>query len=134
MIVMKILPQQVYGLWDRIAELLGKAIPYAGGDYSLDQVKLYLTSGHWSLLGIFKDKELTGAIAITYMNMPNDRIAYITLIGGKNVINPDTYQQFKTILKDHNATKIQGGARPSVARLWRRLGFRERYILVENTL
>jgi hypothetical protein len=52
----------------------------------------------------------------------------------KKAIQKENYNQLKTILKDHKSTKIQGGARPSVARLWKKLGFQERYILVENKL
>ena len=134
MIVRKILPVEIYENWEKIASLLNMAIPYANGDYSLDQVKLYVTSGSWLLVGVYENSELICALTISFNNMPNDRIAYITLIGGKKAIVPDNYQQLKTILKDHKATKIQGGARPSVARLWKRLGFKERYILVENKI
>jgi hypothetical protein len=66
--------------------------------------------------------------------MPNDRIAFITTIGGRHITSPDTYSQFATILKQFGATKIQGAARPSVARLWRKIGFTERYIIVEKQI
>ena len=66
--------------------------------------------------------------------MPNDRIGFVTAIGGKNIFNKDTYKQLVAILKQFGATKIQGGVRESIARLWRRVGFKERYILVENDI
>jgi len=134
MIVKKIFPSEVYEHWDSIAKLVSLAIPYAGGDYSLDQVKSYLTSGQWLLVCGFEENKMICATTISFINMPNDRIAFITLIGGKKAIEKQNYEQLKSILKDHKSTKIQGGARPSVARLWKKLGFQERYILVENKL
>ena len=38
------------------------------------------------------------------------------------------------ILKERGATKIQGMARPSVARLWKQFGFTERTTMVEVKL
>jgi hypothetical protein len=134
MIVKKLLPQEIYEHWESISKLLNLAIPYADGDYSIDQVKLYLTSGHWLVVCGFEENRMICATTISFINMPNDRIAFITLIGGKKAIQKENYNQLKTILKDHKSTKIQGGARPSVARLWKKLGFQERYILVENKL
>jgi hypothetical protein len=43
----------------------------------------------------------------------------------------DTYAQLCEVLKGFGATKIQGAARESIARLWSRYGFKERYIIVE---
>jgi hypothetical protein len=134
MIVRKIQPYEVYGHWDSVAKLLSLAIPYANGDYTLDQVKLYLTSNTWLLVCVFEENKIICALTISFSNMPNDRIAFITLIGGRGAIKLENYNQLKSILKEHKATKIQGGARPSVARLWKKLGFQERYILVENKI
>ena len=132
--VRKILPAEIYEYWDDIASLLGQAIPYANGDYSLEQVKLYLTTGAWLLVAGFEENKMICATSISFINMPNDRIAFITLIGGKKAIEKSNFEQLKSILKEHKATKIQGGARPSVARLWKRLDFQERYILVEKKI
>jgi histone deacetylase complex regulatory component SIN3 len=76
--------------------------------------------------------EVVGASTITFHNYPNDRVAFVTAVGGKFISDTDTYNQFKEILKGFGATKIQGAARKSIARLWRtKLGFKERHIIVE---
>lgn len=106
----------------------------ATDDFTLDQMKVYLTNGQWLTLGVFDEADLKGVITVSFTNMPNDRIAFITAIGGKNITNSDTFNQFQTILRAHGATKIQGGVRESVARLWRRLNFKQRQILVEFKL
>jgi len=132
--ILRIPTDQIAQRWLTIAPFIEDSLAHSGGDFTIDQVKVYLSSGQWLTLGVFEEQSLLGVIAVQFSNMPNDRVAFITAIGGKNITNSDTFQQFQTILKAHGATKIQGGVRESVARLWRRLGFSQRYILVEHKL
>jgi hypothetical protein len=132
--ILRIPTDQIAQRWLTIAPFIEDSLVYSGGDFTIDQVRVYLSSGQWLTLGVFEEQNLLGVIAVQFTNMPNDRVAFITAIGGKNITNSNTFQQFQTILKAHGATKIQGGVRESVARLWRRLGFSQRYILVEHKL
>ena len=93
-----------------------------------------LVVGLWLLVGFWEGERLAGAISVAFSNMPNDRIAFITSMGGNTLITDDNLTQFKSLLKSFGATKIQGCVRKSVARLLRRLDFKERYILVERPL
>jgi hypothetical protein len=131
--ITRILPDQIAQRWQEIAPFIEDSLAHSGGDFTIDQVKVYVSSGQWLTLGVFGEK-LLGVIAVQFSNMPNDRVAFITAIGGKNITNSETFEQFQAILKAHGATKIQGSVRESVARLWRKLGFRERSILVEKKL
>lgn len=132
--ILRIPTDQIAQRWAVIAPFIEDSLVYSGGDFTIDQVRLYLSSGQWLTLGVFDEQSMLGVIAVQFTNMPNDRVAFITAIGGKNITNSDTFNQFQAILKAHGATKIQGGVRESVARLWRRLGFSQRYILVEHKL
>lgn len=132
--ILRIPTDQIAQRWQGIAPFIEDSLVHSGGDFTVDQVKVYLSSGQWLTLGVFDEQTMLGVIAVQFTNMPNDRVAFITAIGGKNITNSDTFNQFQAILKAHGATKIQGGVRESVARLWRRLGFSQRYILVEHKL
>jgi len=132
--ILRIPTDQIAQRWLTIAPFIQDSLAHSGEDFTIDQVRVYLSSGQWLTLGVFEEQSLLGVIAVQFTNMPNDRVAFITAIGGKNITNSDTFQQFQAILKAHGATKIQGGVRESVARLWRRLGFSQRYILVEHKL
>ena len=134
MILKRILPDEVAQKWLKVAPFIEDALLYADGDYTLDQVRLAVVSNQWLLIGIFEGDFIKGALTVSFINMPNDRIGFVTAIGGKNIFNKDTYKQLVEILKQFGATKIQGGVRESIARLWRKVGFKERYILVENTI
>jgi len=125
-------PAHVHQSWPVVEKFLAEAIKWGGEDYTLDQVKTYLARGDWMLVvAVDEENNVHGAAAVNFFNMPNDRIAFVVAIGGKLISNQDTYQQFSTLLKSYGATKIQGAARESIARLWTRYGFTERYRIVE---
>jgi hypothetical protein len=72
--------------------------------------------------------------AINFMNMLNDRIAFITALAGKDVVNEDIFKQVCDIAKVNGATKIQCAARESAAKLYKQVGMKERHIILEATL
>jgi hypothetical protein len=118
--------------WPLVEVFLADALKWGGDDYTVEQAKTYLARGDW-LLVVAVDEENTiyGAAAVNFNNMPNDRVAFVVAIGGKLISSQDTYAQFTALLKAQGATKIQGAARESIARLWTRYGFKERYRIVE---
>ena len=118
--------------WDKVSLFISNALEYAEDDYTLDQVKVYLSTGQWILIVAINEKdEIVGCSTICFYNYPNDRVAFVTTIGGKFISDSQIFKQFKEVLKSFGATKIQGAARESIARLWRRIGFKERHIIVE---
>ena len=121
--------------WDAIAEYLQPALDLSGvEEFNLDQLKVFVVNGTWTLFIVVEENKLCGAVVVAFSNYPNDRIAYVTAIGGKFISSKETFTKFKDALKSMGATKIQGGARESVARLWNRLGFNNKQILVEYKL
>lgn len=128
-------PQFVAQAWPMVEKYIADALQYGGDDYTLDQVKVYLAGNQWVLI-IVVDEEgaIHGAMTMSFNNYPNDRVAFITFIGGRCISSRGTFEQLKAIAKNFGATKIQGAARESVARLWRRFGFEERYKIVETKI
>jgi len=121
--------------WNLVSDFIGDALQYSDGDYSLDQAKVYLTNGQWQLIVALDDLgKIKGCCTVSFLNYPNDRVAFITTIGGKFISDKVIYKEFTDLLKTQGATKVQGAARESIARLWRRLGFTEKYVIVENKL
>jgi hypothetical protein len=119
-------------MWPQIEKYVSSAIEYGHGDYTIDQIRLLINTGQWLLMvAIDEEGTVHGAAASSFLNYPNSRVAFITFIGGKLISNQETFKQMSDILKQHGATKIQGMARPSIARLWKRYGFEERTTLVE---
>lgn len=118
--------------WPLVERFLTDALKWGEDDYTVEQAKAYLARGDWLLLvAVDEENNVHGAAAVSFNNLPNDRIAFVVAIGGKLISSKDTYEQLTALLKGYGATKIQGAARESIARLWTRYGFKERYRIVE---
>lgn len=117
-------------VWHLVEPYIADAMEYSCGDYTVDQVKTLVVMGHWTLLVAVDDDGVKGAATVSFSNRPSDRVAFITSIGGKLISNPDTFAQLKQLLAGTGATYIEGAARESIARLWSRYGFEEKYRIV----
>jgi len=117
--------------WDKVEGFLADALVHSKGDYTVEQVKVFVTQGRWALIVAVDDSgSIHGAATVEFFNRPDDRVAFITAIGGKLVSSADTFEQLRTYAKSMGATAIEGAARESIARLWRRYGFEEKYRIV----
>jgi len=133
--IQPVLPNFLHQTWDLVSSFLEDGLKWGEDDYTLDQAKVFLARGDWVLIVAADENNVVhGATAISFINMPNDRVAFVITMGGKLICNQDTYKQFSDLLKTYGATKIQGAARESIARLWKRFGFKERYRIVEAKL
>lgn len=125
----------IHQTWPLVKDYIQEGLKWGEDDYTIEQARQNLADGKWILVVVVdEEKTIHGALLINIYNMPNHRIAFIVAIGGRGISNHNTYGQLSEIVKSFGATKIQGVARESVARLWKRYGFRERYILVEADL
>ncbi len=121
----------VNSTWGMVEEFVASALEHAKGDYTVDQVKTFLSQGRWLLLvAVDNDNKIHGAATIDFFNRPNDRVAFIVTMGGKLITNPDTFEQLKAYLVSNGATMMECTARESTARLWERYGLAEKYRIV----
>ena len=125
---------QVQRFWHLAEPLLQKALDKGNGEFTADQLKLLVTQGQQQLLLVMKDEICYVALTVQWINYPNDRVAYITYIGGKNT--KAGMEQFKQWVKENGGTSIQGSTKfESITKLWNRLyGFNKKYQLMELKL
>lgn len=121
-------PAHVLIIWDKVRPFLEAAIDLGEGpaDYNIHHVQAYVTSGQWLLLvAVGAGGEICGAMAVSFINYPLNRVAFVTAVGGSGIVCADGFAQVRAVLQQHGATKIQCYARPAVQRLYRRqkLGF-----------
>ena len=124
----------VPAIWGKVESFIASALEHCKGEYSVEHVQAYVTSGQWLLLVATEGEEICGAATVNFFNRPKDRVAFITMIGGKLISNHDTFLQLKAILVALGATTIEGAARESIARLWERYGFEEKYRILGVSL
>ena len=125
---------RIQQLWPDVDQMLAKAMQHSGGEYSLEQLKVMLTQGRQVLcVGTESDLKIKCAMTIEWINYPNDRVAFITAIGGKT--DKQGLSEFENWVRANGGTKIQGATFEAVARLWKRAyGFENRYIIVEKKI
>ena len=128
--------QLINQIWSKVEPFIKSAEEkFGGSEYTTDQIKVYLVTGQMMLLvAADENAEIHGAATVSFINYPNDRVAFVTSIGGKLVSSPETFAQMSEVFKANGATKIQGAAKEAVARLWKRFGFQDKAILVECKL
>lgn len=136
-ITLKTIPTNLVAqLWPQVEKFVSDALVEGGvSEYTLEQTKVYLTSGQWLPIAFVDDEGVFHGVAtVSFINYPNARVAFFTAIGGAHITNPENFEQLKDICRAHGATSIQAFSRESVARLWKGIGFEKRAILVEATL
>ena len=123
-------------LWPQMEPYLTSALEEAVvTEYDTEHVKEFLETKQWLAVGFFDGQdELHGALTISFVGYPNERVAFVTAIGGRLLTDDENWDQLKDICRAHGADKLQAYSRESVARLWKRLGFENRAILVEAKL
>jgi hypothetical protein len=121
--------------WPLVEQYIADSQSHSGDDFTVDQVRLYVSTGQWLLILVVDELEqIHGAVTVSFINSPNARIGFVTNLGGRLIVNRDTIEQLKSIAKSHGATKMQATTRESMTRLLKMLGFYERYKVVEAKL
>lgn len=122
--------QWVHRTWPMVSAFIADALEHAKGDYTLDHVQSLLATGEWTLVVGVEGEVIHGAATFSLFNRPTDRVAFITTIGGKLVIDDSTFEQVKAIAASMGATALECAARESMTRLLGRYGFEEKYRIV----
>ncbi len=121
--------------WNAIEPFIRASNQYANGELSVEEVKVRVVDGTWiPIIAIDEAQVIHGAAIVHFFNRTDNRVAYVTCIGGRMIANPDTFSQFCDILKSYGATCIEGTVRKSLMRLWARLGAREKSTNIQIAL
>ena len=113
-------PNNIYSVWEDVKEYLNASINVSGGDFTLDQLKLTLARGEQTLLVSVDEKGiLNGAMTVEFSNRPNNRVMFITALGGNGIVNKDTFDQVESWARMQGATKVNAWAQEAQARLYK---------------
>jgi hypothetical protein len=109
-------------------------MPYANNDFSTESIRDGVLAGRLHLLLITDGPEVVGASVIAYQKRAGKTVAHIHAMAGNGVTTGDNWVQLKTIFEKEGASHVEAVMRPSVARLWSRLGFKESHRVFEVEL
>jgi hypothetical protein len=129
-------PIYIQKIWGEVKPFLESGMTHSGGEYNVDQLKVFLTQGTQVLLVIADEtRKIHGALTIEWINYPNERVAFVTCVGGRLITGKDLWASFEDWVKQNGGTLIRGAAYKEVAQLWKRkFNVEERYIMVEKRL
>ena len=127
--------QFVNQVFPSIKRYLGSALQYSQGDYTLEEARVLITAGTWSMIVAFDEPgEFKGVAAVQYFNRPRDRVAFITALGGRLVTSHENADQLFDIFRANGATSVEAGARDEILRLWERYGLCKKYTIISAAL
>jgi hypothetical protein len=129
-------PNFIFDVWKDIESYLNASINVSGGDFTLDQLKFSLGRGEQTLLVSVNDKNIiNGAMTVEFINRPNDRVMFITALGGNGIVNDETFSQVESWAKSQGATKASAWAQEAQARLYKlKANFNTMRMVVEKDL
>jgi hypothetical protein len=130
-------PEFVNKVWPEVVKYIEAGVDRQKGepDYTVEQIATLVAMGKWMLAVVADDSnKIHGALTIDFFNRPNARIAFVTCIGGRAIVDKDSFDRLCALVKNFGATTIEGAVDDAVARLWRRFGFHEKYKIVEVIL
>ena len=130
----RITPDLFAHYWGNVERFIADALSHDQGEFTLEQVKVYLSTGEWTLLGVFEGEEVVGAFVLQFVNYPNYRIAILVATGGKGIFDKELNVSFEAFVKSKGATKIRGFVRDSMVRLSNRFGYEKVYNVVEKQI
>jgi hypothetical protein len=113
-------PNFIYDVWKDVESYLNASINVSGGDFTLDQLKFSLGRGEQTLLvSVNEQNVINGAMTVEFTNRPNDRVMFITALGGSGIVNDETFSQVESWAKSQGATKASAIAQEAQARLYK---------------
>ena len=129
-------PEQIHRLWSEVENWLKTSIQLDNNECTIEQLKGLLARGAQILLvSSCEDSELTGAMAVEFCNYPNERVMFITALGGKGIVNKQTFSQVEEWARMQGATKVIAWAKETQVKLYiQRAGFENKRHVVEKKI
>ena len=122
-------------VWPRVAPLLSKALEHSDGELGTEQLYKLALTGRVRIVLAMRDDVFVGAAAVEFVRYPNYVVANVIALGGNSLMAGEgEFHLLKQWAKANGAAKLQGYCRESVARLLRRAGLKQTYVVVRCDL
>lgn len=125
-------PNAIQQTWPQIEAFFNACKPHETGEISVEQMKVMLSRGEYQLMLFNGLNGVIGALIVSFINYPNDRVFFVHAISGKTT--RQCVSDMFDFARQQGATTVRGQARDSVARLWKRYGFNTISHTVEKRL
>ena len=135
MIIQEVPVALVNQVLPHVEYFIGAALQHSRGEYTVDDARVYITIGTWSLIVALDDNgKFRGAAAVQYFNRPRDRVAFIVALGGRLVTSTENFHLLFNIFRANGATTVEAAARDDILRLWQKYGLQKKYNIISASL
>jgi len=135
LVVRQVNPAFIHMVWPDIKDYLEAGLSRSQNEYTAEQLKVLLVQGQQVLLVAEDGEKIRGAATICFENYPNERIAFMSCIGGKFIATKNCWEQFCNWAQGQACTRVRGYAHDSVARLWQmKFGVKKTYVIVDKEI
>ncbi len=110
-------------VWREAAVLLQKAIDLDPSAITIEQVEYGIRRGEYSLLVWEEPGEgITGAVTVSFQDLPMHRVAHVHLMGGKNIVRKHVFEEAMQWMRMHGATKAQCWCQDNLVPMYEKMG------------
>ena len=125
-------PRYLDTVWPQVSGQLSRALKTNKGEETLDQVRLKVVQGHYSLLVHTEGDDIETVVIAEFIDHPNTRIAHLAYVA--KTISPAGLAAFREWAKTHGASQMQAFCADAQSRLFKRYGFTDTYHVMRVAL
>ena len=125
--------QEAVNSWPEIHKHIEHALDFSP-DITIADVKIAVEKNLYQVIAVERDDTLAGVVVLKLQEVKGNKIAWVLAMGGRWICHSTSIAQFKEFLRGLGVNKLQGIARPSVARLWTKLGVTPLYTVMETNI
>lgn len=134
-IVQIVAPEFIHQVWPNIEHFIDASVATGVNDCTTEQHRTLLAKNMANLLVIVNNGKLVGATVIEFITTPNSRVAIVTALGGRGLMNQHTISQVEDWCRANGATRFRAWALEGQARLYKqKAGFEFTRYVVEKKL
>jgi hypothetical protein len=131
----QITPNELPQVWPIAAPMLQRAIDLDPDLITIEQVEFAIRTGRTYLL-IWQDPEegITGAATVDIIDYPRERVAHVSLMGGKSIVRTHVFDEAKNWMRLMGATTAQCWAKGSLVQMYEKMGLTNTHQVMREKL
>ena len=131
----QILPAHLPTVWPIVAPMLQKAIDVEPDAITIEQVEYQIRIEHMYLLA-WEEPEvgITGAATVKIVDHPRERVAHVTLMGGKGIVRPHVFAEAMNWMRSFGATKAECITKGSLVGMYEKMGLENTHQIMQIKL
>ena len=131
----QVTPQELPQVWSTVAPMLQRAIDLDPDLITIEQVEYAVRTGRTYLL-VWQDPEegVTGAATVDIIDYPRERVAHVSLMGGKSIVRTHVFDEAKNWMRLMGATTAQCWAKGSLVQMYEKMGLTNTHQVMREKL